>query len=319
MAEWRICSSAALCLLSLWAATGLLAACQPLPHPFADDVPKPGSPMLAVRDSTSIWVAPVTGAPPVTARKLAAAVAQALQKRQVVASNRTAAIDSDVLHGRIEEMPAGPGQGETVVAQWRLSDSKGRLLGERAVRIAGKAADWRQGKDDTVTRLAAASADQLAALVDGGPPPAAAQMAMTKTGSGAIRLLIGAIKGAPGDGDTALARTIALVLQRPGLAIIAKPSDVKPSDVKPSDRPDLILDATVAVGRPKNGKEHVKIVWHLRHAGGGEIGTVAQQNDVPPGLLDGPWGNVAWSVAGAAETGILQLVAHAAPPSASGA
>jgi hypothetical protein len=302
MAEWQICSSAVLRFLSFWV-MGLLATCQPLPHPFADDVPKPGSPMLAIRDSTSIWVAPVAGIPPATAGKLAAAIAGALQDRQIAASDRTAAVSSNILHGRIQEMPAADGQA-AIVALWQLRDAKGRFLGERAVRIASAAADWEQGRDGAGTRLAAASADQLAPLVDGGPPPAAA-----KARVGGLRLLIGAIKGAPGDGDDALARAIALVLKRPDLAIIAKQSD----------KPDLVLDATVTVGRPKNGKEHVKIVWHLRHAGGNDIGTVAQENDVPAGLLDGHWDNVAWSVAGAAETGILQLVAHAAPASASGA
>jgi hypothetical protein len=300
ISEWQIRSSAVLSFLWFWLSfwtVGLVAACQPLPHPFADDVPKPGSPMLALKDSTSIWVAPVAGTPPAIAGKLAAAIAAALQDRQIAASDRTAAITSEVLRGRIQEMSAAQGQA-AIVALWQLRDAEGRFLGERAVRLAGAAADWEQGGDGAVARLAAASADQLVSLVNGGPPPAEA-----KTGIGQMRLLIGAIKGAPGDGNTALAQAIALVLKRPGLAIVAKPDD----------KPDLVLDAAITVGKPKDDKEHVAIVWHLRRAGGGDIGTVAQQNDVPAGLLDGPWGNVAWSVAGAAESGILQLVAHAAP------
>ena len=35
-------------------------------------------------------------------------------------------------------------------------------------------------------------------------------------------------------------------------------------------------------------------------AGGAEIGTVGQENDVPGGLLDGAWGDLAYSVAIAA-------------------
>jgi len=37
----------------------LFAGCQPLPHPFADDVPRRGSPMLTLRDSTSVTIAPI--------------------------------------------------------------------------------------------------------------------------------------------------------------------------------------------------------------------------------------------------------------------
>jgi hypothetical protein len=276
------------------AAVGLLAACQPLPHPFADDAPKPGSAILTLRDSTSIWIAPVAGTPRATAQKLAAAIAKALRHQQIAASDKTAATTSDVLHGRIQQMPAQNGE-SAVVALWRLDNARGRFLGERAVRILGKAADWETGEKGAVTRLTAASAGQLVSLVEGGPPPAEAKVRQ-------IRLSIGPIKGAPGDGADSLARAIAQVLKRPDLAIVAGP------DAKP----DLVLDAAVTVGRPEGGKEHIQIVWHLRRPDGKEIGTVEQQNDVPPGLLDGPWGNVAWSVAGAAQGGITQLLARAA-------
>ena len=46
------------------------AACQPLPHPFAADAPRPGSPILTLRDSASVTIAPVQGTPRATAEKL---------------------------------------------------------------------------------------------------------------------------------------------------------------------------------------------------------------------------------------------------------
>ncbi len=79
---------------------------------------------------------------------------------------------------------------------------------------------------------------------------------------------------------------------------------------------DLLLDADVSVDKPEAGKQHVKIVWHVRRKDGGEIGTVAQENDVPAGLLDGAWGDVAYTVAVAAQDGIMQLIARGAPQSA---
>ena len=51
----------------------------------------------------------------------------------------------------------------------------------------------------------------------------------------------------------------------------------------------------------------------MRRADGAEIGTVGQENDVPKGLLDGPWGDVAYSVAIAAADGLAQLIARGAP------
>lgn len=278
------------------AAIGLLAACQPLPHPFADDAPKPGAAILALPDSTSIWVAPVKGAPRATAQKLAAVIAEALQDRQIAASDKAAGTTSDVLRGRIQEMPGSSGNA-AVVALWRLDNPKGRLLGERAARLVGKTADWETGETGAVARLAAASADQLVSLVEGGPPPAETRVRIAQT-----RLLIGPITGAPGDGAQSLAHAIAQVLKRPGLTLVAGPKA----------KPDLVLGAAITVGKPASGRQHVRIVWRLRRTDGKEIGTVGQENDVPAGLLDGAWGNVAWSVAVAAEDGIVQLVAHAA-------
>ena len=76
---------------------------------------------------------------------------------------------------------------------------------------------------------------------------------------------------------------------------------------------DLYLDGEVTVAPVKPDKQHVKVVWHVRRADGAEIGTVGQENDVPKGLLDGPWGDVAYSVAIAAADGLAQLIARGAP------
>src|SRR5271165_1706672 len=81
------------------------AGCQPLPHPFADDVPRRGAPILALPDSTSVAIAPVEGLPRATAEKLGPAMASALQEREIAASDKTASIGSYELVGKIEEMP----------------------------------------------------------------------------------------------------------------------------------------------------------------------------------------------------------------------
>src|SRR5204863_4407647 len=118
---------------------------------------------------------------------------------------------------------------------------------------------------------------------------------------GRTRLLIGAIAGAPGDGNQALVTSITEILKKQDLAIVSDPQA----------KADLVLDADVAVEKPKGGKQNVKIIWHVRHKDGGEIGTVGQENDVPAGLLDGAWGDVAYMVAVSAQEGIMELVARA--------
>ena len=233
-----------------------MAGCQPLPHPFADDVPRRGAPILDLRDSSSVAIAPIEGLPRATAERLGPAMASALQEREIAASDKTASIGSYELIGRIQKTAASQGKAALVVL-WELRDPSGRRIGERAERLDAPAADWDAGSEDAVERLAAASAAQVAALLQD-EAPSEAEI------GGRTRLAIGAVAGAPGDGDQALVSSITEILKKQDLAIVSDPQA----------KADLVLDADVAVAKPKGGKQNVKIVWRVRRTDGGEIGTV---------------------------------------------
>jgi hypothetical protein len=271
----------------------LLAACQPLPHPFADD--RPPAALLRIRDVAGVSIAPIEGKPAATAEKLGAAVAKALLKHDIPASERTASLDSYQLYGRIAQAASHDG-GATVTARWRLVDAKGKTVGERATTADAAVKDWEAGSEAAVDKLAGLTAGELAPLlVDETPVEAPAAESRA-------RIAIGTIAGAPGDGSTSLATAVAAVLKRKELAIAAA-----------GQKADLSIEAEISVAPAQSGKQHVKIVWHVRRADGAEIGTVGQENDVPKGMLDGPWGDVAYSVAIAAGDGLLQLVERGLP------
>ncbi|HEV2300356.1 MAG TPA: hypothetical protein VGR91_02190 [Stellaceae bacterium] len=272
------------------AAALLLAACQPLPHPFADDVPPPS--LLHVRDSVSLSVAPVAGEPKGAASALPAAVAKALRKHGIAASSRTAGTGSDELLGTLAAAPGADGQ-TAVTARWRLTDAAGHPLGQSASRIEAPADEWRDGKGGAVARLAAASADKLAILFLGHPANGP-----NETKPRRPRIALAGVEGAPGDGGKSLATAIAFLLKGEGMAIVA--------DIK--QQPDLVLAAEVSIGKAQAGKQHVSIVWQMRRPDGSRIGRVAQENDVASGSLDGKWGDTAYLVAAAAREGIMQLV-----------
>ena len=272
---------------------GLLAGCQPLPHPFADD--RPPAELLAVRDSAGISIAPIEGGPEAATAKLGAALASALLKREIPASDRTTSLGSYQLYGHVAPSDLRDGK-PAIVANWRLYDAAGKVLGEPTVRLDAAAKDWASGDDQLVARLAAASADAVAPLLADEVPPAQA------ADGGKTRLAIGEVKGAPGDGAQSLAKAVAAVLKKQDLAI-----------VEDGNKADLTLEGEVSVAAAKADKQHVQILWRLRRADGAEIGTVGQENDVPKGQLDGAWGDIAYSVAVAAGQGLEQLVARGAP------
>lgn len=279
--------------LAVAAAAGA-AACQPLPHPFAAD--RPPAALLAVPDSFDIAVGAFEGQPRATADKLPEAIAHALLQRNIAASDETTSKASYQLDGRIEEHPDRPGQ-SLVTVHWRLRDPRGNIVTERSDSLAAPTRDWDDGNEARVTQLATAGAGGIATLMSSDTPKEA-------PGGGRIRVAIRKVAGAPGDGDAALASSLRAVLKHQDVEL------VDPAN----GRPDLAVDCDVKVDPEPGGKQHVKIVWHVARAAGGEIGQVAQENDVPRGRLDGAWGDVAYSVAMAAESGIMQLVDRGAPP-----
>lgn len=303
----------------LFPAVLLLAACEPLPHPFAGNVPRPGSRLMALPDTVSLSVAPVGGTPRATAQKLAAAVAAALRRREVPASAHTASIESDELSGRIEELPFSGGSGMAILARWRLANARGRVIGERSARVAAPAKDWQRGAKTAVARLASASADAIARLFLGkaataslatlpAPKIASSSAASTpekpapRAGAARLRLFVRPLEGAPGDGGAALAKAIGFFLREKKIAVVSGTREKR----------DFVLEGRVAVGEEEAGIEPIKILWRVLRPDGKEIGTVAQQNAVPARLIAGSWGNLAYIIADAAQGGILELLARGA-------
>jgi hypothetical protein len=278
--------------------SALLASCQPLPHPFADD--RPPASLLTVRDSAGISVQAIEGGPAATAQKLGAAIASALGKRDIPASDRTTSLGSYLLYGRLEAQRPRAGKAALTV-HWRLQDSGGHPVGERTARLEAPAHAWDAGDETIIASLAEASAAEIAPLLAEEAAPGAA--AAAAVGDGRTRIVIRPVSGAPGDGAKSLANAIAAVLKRQDVAVLDDPNA----------KADVILDGEVTIAPVKPDKQHVKIVWRVRRADGAEIGTVGQENDVPKGLLDGAWGDVAYSVALAGADGLMQVIARAAP------
>jgi hypothetical protein len=276
-----------------------LAACQPLPHPFEDD--RPPAALLRVGDVASVSVAPTEGHPSATAAKLSAAVADALQKRDIAASDKTTSLGSYQLYGRVVESRLSNGIA-TVKALWRLYDANGRAVGERTVQSDAKPGAWDSGDASPITQLANLSADGLVPLLQDEVPAAAKAAPDNDKGDLRTRVAIRSLSGAPGDGATSLSNAVAAILARQEIDIVDKG--------KPAD---LYLDGEITLTPVKPNKQHIKIVWHVKRADGAEIGTVGQENDIPRGLLDGPWGDTAYTVALAAGDGLMQLVARGAP------
>ena len=107
------------------------------------------------------------------------------------------------------------------------------------------------------------------------------------------------VTGAPGDGNITLARAMRAELVRAG-------QDIADATV----RADFTLSANVAIVPVEGNQQRVEIQWLVSDAKGDEAGRVVQLNNVPRGLLDVAWGDVAIVVAKEAAPGVHDVIAN---------
>ncbi|HXY98376.1 MAG TPA: hypothetical protein VEI03_00155 [Stellaceae bacterium] len=266
-----------------------VVACQPIPHPFSEAVPPPRSPALSPRDSAGIVVAPITGAPEQVAEALAAALRDAEIPASILGTGNKGSFRL-VASARA----ASPASGRAgIVLDWELRAADGKILGHGSATVEAPAEAWRRG-DETVARaIAGNAAPAIARVVQDDPPRTAA---ITEP-----LLAVRAVIGAPGDGGPALTRAMDYALRRFHVALAEKAGD----------KESFVLAGKVALSPAEAGRQQVTVSWALLRPDGGEIGHVDQQNAVPAGSLDGPWGDIAFAVASAAAPGVAALIEKA--------
>jgi hypothetical protein len=110
-------------------------------------------------------------------------------------------------------------------------------------------------------------------------------------------VLVQAVSGAPGDGQRSLTVALKKRLYAGGVKLANGPA-VNVYTVKGS----------VSLTDASGGKQSIRIDWQVLDPSGKKLGTVSQQNTIPKGSLNGPWGAIADAAAGAAADGIIKLI-----------
>ena len=179
---------------------------------------------------------------------------------------------------------------ELGVILWRVTDPDGAERAKFSVNYASgqeslSESELRLVAQQTVTALDAALLrpdTQVSATI----APAARPIAW-----------IGAIKGAPGDGNQALARALDGILPLKGVSI-----------EKGQAKAQWRVEGVVKVTPGASGHDVVTLTWRVLDAKGKEAGTITQENAVPRGRLTKPWREIAGFAAEAAAEGIAQLI-----------
>ncbi len=271
-----------------------LAGCGDLPHPFQDNpgatairLSQPPPARLAVPMPTSSLL------PDDAARTWSSAMADALVAKELPA------VANRVRKGDWSLVLTAETHGDSVIPTYTVMDPKGVAQGN-SQGPAVPSRDWAAGQPQTFQAAAAAEAPQVIALLNG----IEAQRQMSDPNSLMNRppkIYFTGVTGAPGDGNTSLARLMTANLPQMG--------DIVQDTAKGAD---FTLAGQIKTAMETGNKQQrIEIQWIVGDAQGRERGRVVQLNDVVPGSLDNYWGDVAMVVAQQAAGGVHDIVLQA--------
>jgi hypothetical protein len=275
----------------------------------------------------SIALAPIIGAPEKIGEQLRSQVVESAGRSKIaVLADRDPSAD----YGMRGYLVAARDHGAIKVSYiWDVTDKSGkrvnRITGEESVAGAAKGREPWSAVTPAVTQAVADKvASSLGAWLPSQPhatPIAAAGPAgAAPAGAGALPRASAAVAtapavtntttasvppagsgmpivtGAPGDGNTALASALNRELVRQGMPLDRQTGHA------------YRVEGQVALGAVKDGKQTIQIDWRVKDSKGNAVGTVTQKNAIPPGSLDGAWGQTADAAAAAAAQGILKLL-----------
>lgn len=176
------------------------------------------------------------------------------------------------------------------IVVWRLFDPDRAQKGQFSTMFIGTNAS---DAEPRLSEIAKQVGDQVTAMVGSAPAESVASV----TPAGIEEIWLSPIKGAPGDGNIALARALEV-------ALAGKRVKVKSGDASGVWR----ILCEVQVSKVSQQQDRVIIIWKLVDPASKEAGTLTQDNPVAHGSLNKRWGEVAGFAAEAAAEAIQQIL-----------
>jgi hypothetical protein len=266
--------------------------------------------------SSKIAVAPIIGTSPEVAQEMTTALVAAGKDRNLTLLTEGGKANY-TLRGYL--VASSEKRGSTISYIWDVNDAQGqrvgRISGDEVVATRSGSDPWSGVDSAAIRSIAGKTTSQLSAILSrrGGSANAvaaasdAAPAAPATTASTppppslaspkAAGVVVAPVAGAPGDGQRSLTTALKKRLYAGGVKL-ANGTATGVYMVKGSVK---LVDAS-------GGKQSIRIDWLVLDPSGKKLGTVSQQNTIPKGSLNGPWGAIADAAAGAAADGIIKLL-----------
>jgi hypothetical protein len=272
----------------------LLSACGPLPRPFGRDDGDAGNHLAQGIFYEGVEVQPVAGTTLPMGKLIADAVIRGLEKEYEIPAAASGFDGSQyVLSGTVVDNEGKPDAASLIDINWQLTARDGAVLESFVQNVDTSRLEWDYGAAPLLKRIGEDISTRVARLVLGERFGSAGQDRLL----GKSGLLIGAVEGAPGDGNASLRRAMAVALGGGGIKLTNDPHKAL-----------FTLSGEVTMGAPDGNAQSVKILWLVKDLDGKVLGRAEQANVVTAGSLDGTWGRTAAFVAAAATEGIITVV-----------
>lgn len=287
--------------------------------------------------SKTIAVSPIVGAPPEVAEDLTHALMVAGKDRNLTIIPSGSGEANYSMRGYL--LANNERGGAKVSYVWDVSDAKGarvvRVSGEEMVKGRSGGDPWKKVDAAATRAIAGKTTSQLAASLGRGGRSSAPAVASTPEPARPAATAGSTPGSTPGVGATAAATTAAAPQPRAATPASTRPAGVlvvpvsgAPGDgqrslpvalkkklyaggVKLANGPATnvyTVKGIVKMSNASGGKENIRIDWQVLDPAGKKLGTVSQQNTIPRGSLNGPWGAIAEAAAASAADGILKLL-----------
>ncbi len=260
----------------------IVAACGELPRPFQPEYKTGDTFALLPVDKAGLVVQRVDGLPPEAAEAFTTALIEALRKEDIAAMAGPGNPAALVLSGAA--VATGPGWDITLALDDAHKTALGSFVSHMAPAQANDPKSW-QSYATTVAHSVASALEADPSLLNPDAPVVA----------------IGDVTGVAGNDGRALTRALEYTLQKSRIRLADTP-----------DKATHIVVGQVTIAAPKGtaGRQvrNVDVRWTVLRADKSEVGQVRQSNDVPVGMLDRDWPEIALAVADAATDGIVDLV-----------
>jgi len=276
--------------------TGFVAACGSVPQPFRPTADQPPNELTRLGPETAgIEVDLIRGTTLPMAKLVADYVSEAFLERDIPAAPAPSLTSGFTLSGYATRNTTDATSPYVVQIYWTLKDPDGAIVGQHIQGVTGPYLDWEYGAKRVLVEAADGTAATISRMILG----ASADIIEGEIIEG---IWVGPVVGAPGDGNAALRRALRLALKGRGQEL---------HDTAPEASARVLGNVTLSAVNETT--ESISIVWEVLRPDGTVVGTSSQENNIPKGSLDGPWGQVAAYATAAVVDSVIKLTDRIGP------